>query len=105
MQKMRFWCVRCVYAGRRPTVVLAGSLVVRIAGSAAEQAAPPDDQSRQFESAYAIHRLVSDGSVKADHADSDLVNPWGLAFKPVRLRLGCRQTATGVCRRSTMDMA
>jgi uncharacterized protein (TIGR03118 family) len=31
---------------------------------------------------YAVHNLVSDGSVPADHTDSDLINPWGIAFNP-----------------------
>ena len=31
---------------------------------------------------YSVHNLVSDGSVKADHPDTDLVNPWGVAFNP-----------------------
>jgi len=31
---------------------------------------------------YAIHNLVSDGGVAADHVDADLVNAWGLAFNP-----------------------
>jgi uncharacterized protein (TIGR03118 family) len=79
MQKMRSGID--VYAAAA-TMVLAGSLIVGISGSPAEQAAPLGDQRRPFDSAYVMHRLVSDGSVKADHADSDLVNPWGLAFNP-----------------------
>lgn len=31
---------------------------------------------------YAVHNLVSDGFVKADHLDTDLVNAWGVAFNP-----------------------
>ena len=31
---------------------------------------------------YAVHNLVSDGFIKADHTDPDLVNPWGVAFNP-----------------------
>jgi len=31
---------------------------------------------------YSVHNLVSDGFVKADHLDTDLVNPWGVAFNP-----------------------
>ena len=31
-------------------------------------------------SAYLVHNLVSDGSVPADHVDTHLVNPWGVAF-------------------------
>src|SRR5690349_3263901 len=31
---------------------------------------------------YAVHNLVSDGSVPADHVDVDLVNAWGVAFNP-----------------------
>jgi uncharacterized protein (TIGR03118 family) len=33
-------------------------------------------------SSYAVHNLVSDGGVPADHTDPDLVNPWGLVFNP-----------------------
>lgn len=29
---------------------------------------------------YTQHNLVSDGSIPADHTDSNLVNPWGMAF-------------------------
>jgi hypothetical protein len=36
--------------------------------------------SRSF--LYHVHNLASDGSVPADHVDSDLVNPWGIAFNP-----------------------
>jgi uncharacterized protein (TIGR03118 family) len=32
--------------------------------------------------AYAVHNLVSDGSVPADHVDANLLNPWGIAFNP-----------------------
>ena len=32
--------------------------------------------------AYQQHNLVSDGTIPADHVDSDLVNPWGVAFNP-----------------------
>ncbi len=31
---------------------------------------------------YSVRNLVSDGFVKADHIDPDLVNPWGVAFNP-----------------------
>jgi len=31
---------------------------------------------------YAVHDLVSDGAVGADHSDPNLVNPWGIAFNP-----------------------
>lgn len=31
---------------------------------------------------YAVHNLVSDGFVPADHTDASLVNPWGVAFNP-----------------------
>jgi uncharacterized protein (TIGR03118 family) len=31
---------------------------------------------------YNQHNLVSDGFVAADHGDSNLVNPWGIAFNP-----------------------
>ena len=31
---------------------------------------------------YQQHNLVSDGAVPADHTDSNLVNPWGIAFNP-----------------------
>jgi uncharacterized protein (TIGR03118 family) len=33
-------------------------------------------------SSYAVHNLVSDGGVPADHTDPDLINPWGLVFNP-----------------------
>jgi uncharacterized protein (TIGR03118 family) len=33
-------------------------------------------------SAYAVHNLVSDGSVPADHLDANLKNAWGVAFNP-----------------------
>jgi len=39
-----------------------------------------DDDSRS--EAYAVHNLVSDGSIAADHTDPNLVNPWGIAFNP-----------------------
>lgn len=29
---------------------------------------------------YQVHYLVSDGNIAADHTDTNLVNPWGLAF-------------------------
>ena len=32
--------------------------------------------------AYTQHNLVSDVPGAADHTDSDLVNPWGIAFNP-----------------------
>jgi len=35
--------------------------------------------------AYQQHNLVSDGSVSADNTDPNLVNPWGIAFKPSSL--------------------
>src|SRR5712692_5913044 len=31
---------------------------------------------------YQQHNLVSDGFVPADHVDSNLVNPWGMASSP-----------------------
>ncbi len=31
---------------------------------------------------YAVHNLVSDGGVTADHTDPALINPWGIAFNP-----------------------
>lgn len=31
---------------------------------------------------YAVHNLVSDGAVPADHIDTNLKNPWGLVFAP-----------------------
>jgi uncharacterized protein (TIGR03118 family) len=43
-------------------------------------AAWSDDDSRS--GAYAVHNLVSDGSVTADHIDPGLVNPWGIVFNP-----------------------
>jgi len=33
-------------------------------------------------SVYAVHNLVSDGSVPADHTDANLKNGWGVAFNP-----------------------
>jgi uncharacterized protein (TIGR03118 family) len=33
-------------------------------------------------SSYKTRVLVSDGSVTADHTDTNLVNPWGVAFNP-----------------------
>jgi uncharacterized protein (TIGR03118 family) len=31
---------------------------------------------------YAVRNLVSDGFVTAEHTDSSLINPWGVAFNP-----------------------
>jgi uncharacterized protein (TIGR03118 family) len=33
-------------------------------------------------SRYAVHNLVSDGTIAADRTDPNLVNPWGIAFNP-----------------------
>src|SRR4249920_2360766 len=38
--------------------------------------------SQNVPPAYAMHVLVSDGSVPADHIDTHLVNPWGIVFNP-----------------------
>jgi len=51
-------------------------------------ASSPDDQESSrnegqgHDRFYSVHNLVSDGFVKADHLDTDLVNPWGVAFNP-----------------------
>ena len=48
-------------------------------------AAPQDAVQRAAASGskfYAVHNLVSDGFVPADHTDADLVNPWGIAASP-----------------------
>jgi uncharacterized protein (TIGR03118 family) len=37
---------------------------------------------RQHSGFYAVHHLVSDGFVTADHVDPQLVNPWGIVFNP-----------------------
>ena len=37
---------------------------------------------RDGRNAYRQHNLVSDGSVRADHTDANLVNAWGLQFNP-----------------------
>jgi uncharacterized protein (TIGR03118 family) len=49
-------------------------LVVSPALSAADLPHPADR--------FRVHNLVSDGSVAADQTDTDLLNPWGIAFNP-----------------------
>jgi uncharacterized protein (TIGR03118 family) len=41
-----------------------------------------DAGDRNHRGSYAVHNLVSDGFVPADHTDPDLVNPWGIVFAP-----------------------
>lgn len=53
-----------------PTLMLALSLSLTLPLQAADN------------TAYQQHNLVTDGFVPADHADTDLVNPWGIAFNP-----------------------
>src|SRR6202008_1409346 len=54
----------------------AGSALLAILAASTSLAQPG---RRPF---YRQHNLVSDGSVDADHTDSNLVNPWGIAPNP-----------------------
>jgi uncharacterized protein (TIGR03118 family) len=59
---------------------LFGLMAMALATVLALGAAPPahaDPEGR-----YEQHNLVSDGSVTAAHTNTQLVNPWGLAFNP-----------------------
>ena len=38
--------------------------------------------AQQAPNAYAVHNLVSDGSVPADNTDPNLIDGWGVAFNP-----------------------
>ena len=67
--------------GNRSTSAGSSTLVaMALAAAAVLSASPPanaDPSSR-----YQQHNLVTDGFVAADHTDSHLVNPWGIAFNP-----------------------
>jgi uncharacterized protein (TIGR03118 family) len=52
----------------------------KIAGTAADQSASSVAVSSS--GSYSVHNIVSDSFVRADHTDSDLVNPWGIVFNP-----------------------
>jgi uncharacterized protein (TIGR03118 family) len=59
---------------RRVALSAALALAYAFAGSAHAGGQPPNT--------YAVHNLVSNGSVPADHVDANLLNPWGIAFNP-----------------------
>jgi uncharacterized protein (TIGR03118 family) len=60
---------------RRMALPAALALAFGLADAAHAGGQPPN--------AYAVHNLVSNGSVPADHVDANLLNPWGIAFNPV----------------------
>ena len=51
-----------------------GAPVALLALSVLAGFAPPAQQQNSF----AVHNLVSDGTIPADHTDPNLVNAWGL---------------------------
>jgi uncharacterized protein (TIGR03118 family) len=64
-------------------VVLIATVVAATSrGFAVSQDQDNADRNRNRGGSYAVHNLVSDGFVPADHTDSDLVNPWGIVFNP-----------------------
>jgi uncharacterized protein (TIGR03118 family) len=69
--------ILCLFAG-------AGAFVGPSVSATADS--PRQDASANLfslsSSSYAVHNLVSDGGVPADHTDPDLINPWGLVFNP-----------------------
>lgn len=60
---------------RRRALPAALAVAFGLAGAAHAGGQPPNT--------YAVHNLVSNGSVAADHVDANLLNPWGIAFNPV----------------------
>src|SRR4029079_4134271 len=71
--------------------IVARALVITpalIATTYTGTASSPDDQESSrnegqgHDRFYSVHNLVSDGFVKANDLDTDLVNPWGVAFNP-----------------------
>ena len=66
----------------RSTIVLLALVAVVTATS--RVAGRDDDQGNASDRSgfYAVRNLVSDGFVKAEHLDTDLVNAWGVAFNP-----------------------
>lgn len=66
--------------------VAIGAALVMTSYSGSANSSDDQDSSRNDAEhrgrVYAVRNLVSDGFVKADHLDPDLVNPWGVAFNP-----------------------
>ncbi len=69
--------IACVFAG---VIAFVGASVSATADSHGQD--PAARALSLSSSSYAVHNLVSDGGVPADHTDPDLVNPWGLVFNP-----------------------
>jgi uncharacterized protein (TIGR03118 family) len=76
--RVGLWCVVTFAMGLGLTNVL------RLAGAQSQQdvADVSAAAATALPGSYAIHNLVSDGFVHADHTDAELVNPWGIAFNP-----------------------
>ena len=68
-----------VLSRRSPWGVLALAGVLTITLGLALASPATADSEKNF---YQQHNLVSDGFVPADHVDSHLVNPWGMASSP-----------------------
>jgi uncharacterized protein (TIGR03118 family) len=62
--------------------IVVAAIACATAITTASPQAPAADASSSSGKLYAVHNLVSDGFVPADHTDPDLVNPWGIAFSP-----------------------
>jgi uncharacterized protein (TIGR03118 family) len=65
-------------AKTKPVLVLAASVMMTLAAGAET----PGWGMGAGRRAYVQHNLVSNGTVPADHVDSTLLNPWGVAFFP-----------------------
>ena len=65
-------------------IARSGSLCVAVIAMGIALSAAQDTATIEVArgSSYSVHNLVSDGSVRADHTDAQLVNPWGIAFNP-----------------------
>jgi uncharacterized protein (TIGR03118 family) len=61
--------------------MISGSPGALVTDSSKLSAGPASDGSAESQF-YAQHNLISDGSIAADHADSNLVNAWGLVAGP-----------------------
>ena len=66
---------------RKPTgsALRALGLAILVTGIVAAAAVPAASGQAADKNRYAVHNLVSDGFLPADHVDSHLVNAWGIA--------------------------